>query len=271
MTEACPTIFISHGGGPCFWMDWDPPHLFYGLRNFFTDLPKKLKKRPAAIVVVSAHWKTSEFTIQSTLKPQMIFDYFGFPKNTYELNYPASGSPALAEQISALLKENRIQHSLDSQRGYDHGVYVPLLISYPEATIPVLQISLRADLDPLAHFELGRALAPLREQNILILGSGFSYHNLRRIPDNNGVSHVFDRWLCDTLCHSTPEARMQGLLNWSAAPSARQAHPREEHLIPLIVCAGAGEFESCVQIYSENLPGWNIQTSCFQFGNNFAE
>ncbi|MEN9529156.1 MAG: hypothetical protein RI932_1029 [Pseudomonadota bacterium] len=266
MSDAYPTVFVSHGGGPCFWMEWNPPYLFHGLRHFFEQLPHTLSKLPAAIVVISAHWEEEHFTIQSTAKPQMIYDYTGFPKNTYELSYPASGSPDLTREISQILKEHRIAHALDAERGYDHGVYVPLLIAYPNADIPVLQISLRADLDPVAHFELGRALKPLREKNILILGSGFSYHNLRGIPDRKGVSQTFDRWLAETLCQLEPGIRRQNLLNWSVAPNARQAHPREEHLLPLLVCAGAGEFDSCTQIFSENLSGWNVQTSCFQFG-----
>ncbi|NBW80952.1 dioxygenase [bacterium] len=266
MTQTCPTIFVSHGGGPCFWMNWDPPNLFLGLRKFFEELPRRLNAKPSAIVVVSAHWEEKVFTVQSTPKPQMIYDYFGFPAETYQLNYPALGSPGLAEQISSILRQNNIQHALDSNRGYDHGVYVPLLIAFPEADIPVLQISLRADLDPLAHFRLGQALRLLREQNVLILGSGFSYHNLRGIPDLKGVSQVFDKWLDEALCHSPAEAREQRLLQWNSAPHARLAHPREEHLVPLFVCAGAAEYEQCEKIFSQTLPSWNVQMSCFRFG-----
>lgn len=265
MSNKVPTIFVSHGGGPCFWMDWNPPHLFNGLKGFFENLPNRLSQKPSAIVMISAHWEEHSFTIQGCALPDMIYDYVGFPSNTYQLKYSASGSPALAQHISTLLMKCSIKHSIDAKRGYDHGVYVPLLISYPLADIPVIQISLRADLDPLAHFELGRALKPLRNENILILGSGFSYHNLKAIPDLQGVSQVFDQWLCETLCLSGPEERQQKLLNWSAAPHARRAHPREEHFIPLLVCAGAGDSDPCVQIFSENLPSWNVQTSCFEF------
>jgi aromatic ring-opening dioxygenase catalytic subunit (LigB family) len=247
-------------------MDWDPPHLFDGLRNFFENLPRRFSAQPSAIVVVSAHWEERVFTIQSTPKPGMIYDYHGFPQHTYELKYPASGSPEIAEKVSQLLLKSGVKHAFDSNRGYDHGVYVPLLISFPEANIPVLQISLHRDLDPEAHFQLGRALRPLREQNVLILGSGFSYHNLRAIPDRKGVSQAFDEWLEATLCRSEPELRHHKLLHWNSAPGARQAHPREEHLIPLLVCAGAAESEGCTPIFSENLPHWNVQTSCFQFG-----
>lgn len=265
MPQRLPTLFVSHGGGPCFWTDWNPSHLFLGLREFLEKIPSRLSASPSAIVVVSAHWEEKIFTIQSTPKPRMIYDYFGFPPKTYELNYPSAGSPELALEISQLLSKNQIQHQLDAQRGYDHGVYVPLLIAFPEAQIPVLQISLRADLDPAAHFKLGQALKPLREQNVLILGSGFSYHNLRGIPDRKGVSHVFDRWLSQTLCEMEPTERAERLMDWASAPQARLAHPREEHLVPLLVCAGAGETDACIQIYSENLPSWNVQMSCFEF------
>lgn len=266
MQKLFPVVFCSHGGGPCFWMDWDPPELFHGLRRYFENLPSRLPHRPAAIVVISAHWEENDFTLQSADSPEMIYDYFGFPAHTYNLKYPASGAPELAKRISQSLVEASIRHGIDSKRGFDHGVYVPLLISYPQADIPVIQISLRKDLSPAAHFELGQALKPLRNEGVLIMGSGFSSHNLREIPDRTGASQVFDQWLKQILCHSSPESRRQSLLNWSMAPQARRAHPREEHLMPLLVCAGAAEAESCHQTYSEKLPTWNVQTSCFEFG-----
>jgi len=197
----------------------------------------------------------------------MIYDYYGFPEHTYTLNYPAPGSPELAARISTLLKESSIDHALDTERGFDHGVYVPLLISYPKADIPVVQISLRADLDATAHFELGAALTQLRSENVLILGSGFSYHNLSAIPDTTGASQEFDRWLYDSVCISNPKERGKRLTHWLSAPRAREAHPREEHLIPLLVCAGAAQDDSCERIFSENLSGWNMQTSCFAFAS----
>lgn len=265
MTSIFPTYFVSHGGGPCFWMDWNPPELFHGLRRFFEDLPKRLPDRPSAIVVISAHWEEKMFTIQSTAKPTMIYDYSGFPAHTYQLKYPAPGSPELAERISKLLKIHSIENQLNSNRGYDHGVYVPLLISFPDADIPVIQISLRSDLSPTAHIELGKALSELRKDKVLILGSGFSYHNLRVIPDRSGVSQIFDQWLFESLCELGPEERLERLRKWESAPAARAAHPREEHLIPLMVCAGSAQSATCERVYSEKLPAWNIQTSCFEF------
>lgn len=265
MAAEFPVYFVSHGGGPCFWMNWDPPELFDGLKHFFEELPRKLPQAPSAIVVVSAHWEEKKFTVQSTQSPQMIYDYSGFPPHTYQLKYPAQGSPELAQRISTLLTDNAIEHTLNSSRGYDHGVYVPLLISFPAANIPVIQISLRSDLSPTAHIALGEALSTLRKDNILILGSGFSYHNLRAIPDRNGASQVFDQWLFESLCQSEPEQRLKHLENWAQAPAARAAHPREEHLIPLMVCAGAAKNGACARVFSEKLPSWNVQMSCFEF------
>lgn len=265
MTTLFPSFFVSHGGGPCFWMDWNPPELFHGLRRFFEGLPERLPHRPTAIVAISAHWEESRFTLQSTAQPGMIYDYSGFPAHTYQLNYPAQGSPELAQRISNILAARGIAHAMNSARGYDHGVFVPLLIAFPEADIPVMQISLRSDLSPAAHLELGKALEGLRQDGVLVLGSGFSYHNLRGVPDRTGVSEVFDRWLHESLCEVEPEQRHDRLLLWTDAPAARAAHPREEHLIPLMVCAGAASSGTCTRVYSEKLPGWNIQTSCFQF------
>ncbi|MEN9811094.1 MAG: dioxygenase extradiol [Pseudomonadota bacterium] len=260
-----PTYFVSHGGGPCFWMDWNPPELFDGLRAFFEELPRRLPRRPSAIVVISAHWEEAVFTVQSTANPAMIYDYSGFPPHTYQLQYPAKGDPDLAKRISALLNAQAIECRLDSSRGYDHGVYVPLLIAFPQADVPVIQISLRSDLSPAQHLRLGEALRPLREENVLIVGSGFSYHNLRAIPDRIGASEVFDKWLFESLCVSSPEKRHERLLRWSEAPAARAAHPREEHLIPLMVCAGAAAGGACERVFSQKLPAWNIQTCCFEF------
>ena len=265
-TSLTPVIFVSHGGGPCFWIDWSPSNLFDGLRTFFEKLPETLSQRPSAIIVISAHWEESAFKIQSCQSPKMIFDYYGFPEHTYRLNYPTPGSPELAQQVADLFKAHSIDYELDFDRGFDHGVYVPLLISYPKADIPVLQISLRSDLSPTAHFEVGIALAELRKKNVLIVGSGFSYHNLSAIPDTHGVSQEFDRWLYEAVVLSTPLERSQKLKFWESAPKARKAHPREEHLIPLLVCAGAAQSDLCQRTFSENLTGWNVQTSCFKFG-----
>lgn len=265
MSMHFPTYFVSHGGGPCFWMDWNPPELFQGLRGFFEELPRRLPRRPSAIVVISAHWEEAVFTVQSTANPAMIYDYSGFPPHTYQLQYPAKGDTDLAKRISALSNAQAIECRLDASRGYDHGVYVPLLIAFPQADVPVIQVSLRSDLSPAQHLRLGEALSPLREDDVLIVGSGFSYHNLRAIPDRTGASEVFDKWLFESLCVSSPEERRERLLRWSEAPAARAAHPREEHLIPLMVCAGAAAGGKCERVFSQKLPAWNIQTSCFEF------
>ncbi|KAB7768315.1 DODA-type extradiol aromatic ring-opening family dioxygenase [Xanthomonas maliensis] len=179
MSTRQPAIFLSHAGGPCFWMDFPPPYgpgTFEGLRGYFAGIVDSLPARPEAIVLVSAHWDARVPTVSAAAAPPMLFDYGGFPKHTYELSYPALGSPPLAAKISELLRHAGIEHAVDSQRGYDHGVFVPMLIIDPEASIPVVMLSIRSDLDAAVHLRMGEALAPLRDRNILLLGSGNVWH-----------------------------------------------------------------------------------------------
>src|SRR3569623_2237346 len=138
-----------------------------------------LPERPKAILVVSGHWEATQFTVGSAARPPMIFDYYGFPEETYRLRFDAPGSPALAKRVRELLGEAGFPTSEDAERGYDHGVFVPLKLAVPDADIPVVQLSLRSDLDPQAHLAAGRALAPLRNEGVLIVGSGMSWHNMR--------------------------------------------------------------------------------------------
>jgi aromatic ring-opening dioxygenase catalytic subunit (LigB family) len=211
----------------------------------FATLRPLLPPRPRAIVVISAHWETTTWTIQSTPQPNMIYDYYGFPPQSYQYSYPAPGAPALAQEIAILLENAGLPHAEDSTRGYDHGSFVPLMLLYPEADIPVLEISLNANLDPAAHFSLGAALRPLRENGVLIIGSGYTFHNLPALRHSSAEvqqkSAAFTHWLDQTLHHDTTlsaDARKERLCHWQAAPHARYAHPREEHLLPLHVCAG---------------------------------
>lgn len=239
-----PTIYISHGGGPCFWITFPPPfgpNAFGGLRTYLEGMLTRLPARPRAIVLVSAHWEERLPTVSTAAAPSMLFDYYGFPEETYHLSYPAPGSPELAAQLRELLTDAGITHSTDNVRGFDHGVFVPMLIVDPAANIPVVMLSLRHDLDPAAHIALGRALAPLRDDNVLIIGSGSSYHNLRAVMDGDTPpSAAFDTWLTQTVTDTDVERRNAGLIAWRKAPAARICHPREEHLLPLMVAAGAG-------------------------------
>lgn len=234
-------LFIPHGGGPLPLLG-DPGHR--ELINFLQELPGSLIK-PSAILVISAHWEEAQATITSGKTPALIHDYYGFPAEAYRVQYPAPGNPALAERIFALLQQNGIDAKLDGNRGFDHGLFVPLKIMFPDASIPCVQLSLLKNLDPQAHIGLGKALSALSGDNLLILGSGFSFHNLPAFFAKQGESadlknKAFEDWLIET-CTSdalTADEREKRLTHWSLAPHARYCHPREEHLLPLHVCFG---------------------------------
>jgi aromatic ring-opening dioxygenase catalytic subunit (LigB family) len=214
--------------------------------DFMTALPARLR-RPAAILVISAHWEESTATLTGSPHPPMLYDYYGFPDKAYQITYPAPGSPELANRIAGLLKENNIPARLDSQRGFDHGLFIPLKMMYPEADIPCLQLSLIQGLNPGAHIALGQALRALNPENILVIGSGFSFHNMRAFswqstdaPDP--ANDAFQNWLIETCTGPLPQPeREQRLIEWDKAPSARYCHPREEHLLPLHVCCGMAD------------------------------
>ena len=260
-----PTFFISHGGGPCFWMDWGPGDPFLGLATFFKNFAKDLGRKPEAILVISAHWEENEFTIQTSPKPPMLFDYQGFPENTYKLNYPATTSAKLIARTKELFKTAHVKLNEDSTRGYDHGLFVPFLLMYPNADVPIVQLSLKHNLDPAQHIEIGKILAPLRNENILIVGSGLSYHNLRQLNDVHGVSKSFDDWLLQA-SQLPQHEREKALTHWEEAPNARLSHPREDHLLPLMVVTGAATTDKAPRIYNEKMSNWNFYTSSFRFG-----
>lgn len=241
-----PVIFVPHGGGPMPLMG-DANHR--ELTAFMSTIANRLPE-PKAILVITAHWEEREATVSSHPAPGMIYDYYGFPPETYQYQYPAPGQPALANQVVDLLGAAGLAARLDPQRGYDHGAFVPLMLMYPRAEIPVLQLSLVKGFDPATHIAIGKALAPLREQGVLILGSGMSFHNMPAFfspnPGTRARSDTFDQWLTHTLCdESVPDAeRSQQMIDWLQAPEARFCHPREEHLLPVHVCFGAASVES---------------------------
>ena len=244
-TARQPVIFLPHGGGP-----WPFVKLGFAsdaedadMRAYLVGLPAAVKTTtgvaPRAILVISAHWEESVPTVMTSSAPPLLFDYFGFPKASYELTWPAPGDPALAARVQALLEGAGFPTAKDAERGFDHGTFVPLKVAFPEARIPVVQLSLVAGLDPAVHLAMGRALAPLRDEGVLIVGSGMTYHNLRSFGSQSApVAEAFDAWLCEATT-SSPAERDRRLTAWTKAPAARLAHPREEHLIPLMVCAGA--------------------------------
>jgi aromatic ring-opening dioxygenase catalytic subunit (LigB family) len=193
------------------------------------------------MVVVSGHWEEPAFTASAAVRPQLIFDYSGFPEHTYQLTWPAPGDPELAARVSSLLKSAGLPTTLNTNRGFDHGVFVPLKVAFPDAQIPVVPLSLAGSLDPALHLAAGRALAPLRDEGVLIVGSGMSFHNLRSYfrPETLDHARAFDAWLTKAVELPSP-VRDTLLARWREAPFAAFAHPREEHLIPLMVAAGAG-------------------------------
>lgn len=235
-----PTFYIPHGGGPCFFMD-DPQGIWRGMADFLRALPATLASEPRAIVVVSGHWETrGGFALTGGERPPLVYDYYGFPPHTYQLRYDAPGDPALAARIVQRLQAAGFDAGLDATRGYDHGVFVPLKVIYPEARIPVIELSLEASLDAALHLRAGAALAPLRAEGVLIVGAGMSVHNLRALGDPRLTAPAleFDRWL-DAAATTDAAQRSAALAAWDRAPAARICHPRHEHLLPLMVAAGA--------------------------------
>ena len=267
---ALPTYFVPHGGGPCFFMDppMGPPGTWDRMAEFLRSLARDVGARPRAILAVTGHWETDELRVTAGTNPPLIYDYYGFPENTYHLKYPAPGSPAVAAEVAQLLRAAGFPTVEDAERGFDHGVFIPFLLAFPEATIPVVEISIRRDMDPGAHIAIGRALAPLREDGVLILATGMSYHNLRGLfsndPGGTAASDAFDGWLTQTVCASDPEERARRLTDWAAAPGARQCHPQEEHLLPLMVAAGAAGADPALHAYSDRIFGKAL--SGFRFG-----
>jgi aromatic ring-opening dioxygenase catalytic subunit (LigB family) len=266
-TRPLPTFFVSHGGGPWPWMDGDMGRAHAQLAASLRDIPGRLGARPAAVLMVSAHWEAPEFTVMTAAQPGMLYDYGGFPEHTYHVRYPAPGAPAVAARVRALLDAAGIAVREDAERGFDHGLFAPMAVIFPEADVPVLQLSLRRGLDPRAHLDLGRALAPLRAEGVAIIGSGLSFHNLRAFgPQARAPSAAFDAWLDGALTLLHGGQRADALAGWEQAPAARVAHPREEHLLPLMVAVGAAEHEPATRIYHQDDFFGGITVSSYMFG-----
>lgn len=239
-----PVLFIPHGAGPLPLLG-DTSH--QDMINFLENLAPTLGK-PSAIIIISAHWEETVVTITSGETPALLYDYRGFPAAAYQIQYPAPGDPVLAAKMHHWLQQGGIAAKLDNRRGFDHGLYVPLKIMFPDATIPCIQLSLLNNLSAAAHIAVGKALAELRQENVLIIGSGFSFHNLKAFfsqtahaldPENE----AFEHWLIDTCTNPqlSAQERETRLVHWDQAPFARYCHPREEHLLPLHVCFGLSQ------------------------------
>lgn len=240
LKQKAQIVYFSHGGGPLPLLG-DASH--QAMIDFMVRLPSRLR-RPDAILVISAHWEEDIATVTGAAAPPLFYDYYGFPDAAYDITYPAPGSPDLAERITGLLVHNHVPARIDARRGFDHGLFIPLKLMYPGADIPALQLSLLHSLDPAEHLSLGRALRTLLDENILVIGSGFSFHNLGAFIWEGGrrtdaANDSFQNWLIETCTGPlTPSDRGQRLTEWEKAPAARYCHPREDHLLPLCVCAG---------------------------------
>jgi aromatic ring-opening dioxygenase catalytic subunit (LigB family) len=257
-----PTVYLPHGGGP-----WPFVETGFGQRAELDALAAYLRSiaalpevKPEAILVVSAHWEEPVATVQTAERPPMLYDYYGFPPESYRLTWPAPGHPALAARVRSLLEGAGFPTAADAGRGFDHGTFVPLKLAYPAADVPTVQLSLKRGLDPAEHVAMGRALSPLRDEGVFIVGSGMSYHNMRGFSggkEPRDASEAFDAWLGEAIAQD-PEERVRRLIAWAEAPSARAAHPREEHLLPLMVIAGAAGQDRGQRAYHGTLVGLRI-------------
>ena len=241
-----PTYFINYGGGPCFFLEPGPMRDTWSeLEGYLRRFADTLSERPRAILIVSGHWEEDRPTVNAGTSPPLLFDYGGFPDYTYRLTWPAPGAPDVAARVRELLGAAGIESGQDTTRGWDHGVFVPMKVVFPAADIPVVQLSLQHGLDPETHLAVGRALKPLRDEGVLIVGSGQTYHNMRGFMSGGGrpdpAADAFDAWLREAMVD--PARRDGALVGWEGAPGARAAQPEEDHLLPLMVAAGAASGE----------------------------
>ena len=236
-----PTFFLPHGGGPCFFME-DPEGIWRRLEDFLAHVIADLPERPKALLIVSGHWEAPRFTVNDAAQPPLLYDYYGFPEHTYRLRWDAPGAPAVAHRAASLLERAGMASAREGERGWDHGVFVPMKVAVPGEDIPTAQLSLLAGLDPAAHIAAGRALAPLRDEGVLIIGSGFTTHNLReaRFGDTSGSAPEWGREFDDWARETVEGGDVDAVLDFeNSAPAAHRAHPRTEHFAPLFVSLGA--------------------------------
>jgi aromatic ring-opening dioxygenase catalytic subunit (LigB family) len=265
-----PAVFLPHGGGPWPFMDLDR----MGMAGSYVQMERYLRQlgvvapvAPRAILMVSAHWEEPSPTVMGAPSPPMFYDYSGFPPETYEIQWPAPGAPEVAERTRELLEAAGIASATDLTRGFDHGTFVPMMLAYPNADLPTFQLSLKRGLNPRDHLAMGRALQPLRDEGVFIIGSGMSYHNMGgffgRVPTVGDDSARFDDWLVETAA-SEADTRDTRLAEWERAPAARACHPREEHLLPLMVVAGAAGDDAGTVPYRDVV--MNAHVSATHFG-----
>ena len=260
-----PTFFVSHGGGPWPWVD-GMKQQFAKSAHEFAQMPSLLPGKPKAILVITGHWEAEQFTVSTAERPPMEYDYHGFPAHTYKIQYNAPGSPAIASRVVELLTTAGLACREDAQRGFDHGTFVPLSLMYPHADVPVVMLSMKSSYDPAEHIRLGQAIAPLRREGVLIMGSGLTYHNMGGFGQSQStpVAQAFEAYLNTAITQLDAGKRNAMLLRWQEGPGARLAHPREDHLIPLMVAAGAAGSDVGHRIFVDHV--MQVAMASYQFG-----
>lgn len=260
-----PVYFVSHGGGPWPYIE-SMRKQFAKTADELAALPGRLPEKPKAILVITGHWEAPKFTVSTAARPPMVYDYGGFPEHTYHIQYPAPGSPALASRVKELLSAADFPVDQDPQRGFDHGTFVPLVLMYPDANVPVVMLSMKSNYNPEEHIRVGQALRPLRNEGVLIVGSGMTYHNMGGFGRNGSaeVAEGFQRFLVSAITQPDWRVRNDSLIHWENAAGARLAHPREDHLIPLMVVAGAAGEDVGRETFVDRV--FNVPTASYEFG-----
>jgi aromatic ring-opening dioxygenase catalytic subunit (LigB family) len=261
-----PVVFVPHGGGPWPFVEMGfPREDIDRLAGYLRSVRSVPPRPPRALLVVSAHWEEPVPTVMTSAHPPILYDYYGFPPESYTITWPAPGAPELASRVRELLNAAGIANEADADRGYDHGTFIPLKLTYPNADVPTIQLSLKQGLEPAEHIALGRALQPLRDEGVFIIGSGMTFHNLRAFRDPRAapVADAFDAWLRDSMTLDA-DMRNERLTQWTSAPAARAAHPREEHLLPLMVASGAAGEDRAVVAFNDTFTG--LRLSAYHFG-----
>ncbi len=260
-----PTFFLSHGGGPWPFME-ERREQYAKTAREFSHIPQLLPAKPKAVLVITGHWEADQFTVSTSPHPPMVYDYYGFPEHTYHLKYPAPGLPGLAAEVKERLAQAGIACAEDAKQGFDHGTFVPLGLMYPNADMPIVLLSLKSSYDAAEHIKVGQAIASLRDDGILIVGSGLTYHNMRGFgrAESKPVSYEFEAYLNDSVSQPDPARRNAMLIDWQNAPGARLAHPREDHLLPLMVAAGAADGDAGHRLFVDEVA--NVAMASYQFG-----
>ena len=261
-----PVYFVSHGGGPWPYVE-SMRQMFARTARELEALPGRLPTKPNAVLVITGHWEAQDFTVSTAKRPPMLYDYSGFPEHTYHINYPAPGSPALAARVKSLLSDAGIPVKEDASRGFDHGTFVPLVLMYPEADVPVVMLSMKSSYDPQEHIRVGQALLPLRDEGVLIIGSGLTYHNMRGFgrDESTPIAEAFEHYLNQAIEQDDAMVRNDLLAKWETAAGARLAHPQEDHLIPLMVIAGAAGDDTGRAVFVDHV--MKVPMATYEFGH----